>query len=249
MTDRPDDPLWSVTAPPATGFASDPLAAAAPDPTPASGLFLYPQQQKRRRRWWPTVLVLVVVALVGYYVISLYQVWTTGLSDHRRPTDVIVVLGAAQYDGRPSPQLAARLDHAADLFDEELAPLVFVTGGNQPGDRYTEAKASQLYLLALGVPESAILMEDTGSSTWESLVNVADRLGEMGLDDVILVTDPYHSLRTKLMAEELGLVAHSSATRTSPVNGGEAFLRHLREAAGVAAGRILGWERLVSLTS
>lgn len=247
MTQGHDDPLWSATAPPPTGFASDPLASVQAEPTPARGVVLYPVP-KRRRRWFLHTFVAVAVMLVGYYVISLYQVWTTGLSDHRRPTEVIVVLGAAQYDGRPSPQLAARLDHAAQLYADELAPLVFVTGGNQPGDRYTEAKASQLYLLALGVPESAILMEDTGSSTWESLVNVRDALAELGLSDVILVSDPYHSLRSKLMGEELGLIAHSSATRTSPVDGGEAFVRHLREAAGVAAGRILGWERLVDLT-
>lgn len=247
MTDASDDPLWSVTAPPATGFASDPLAASGVDPTPARGMLLYPTVKKRRR---PLiyVLTLAVVALFGYYVISLYQVWTTGLSDHRETTDVIVVLGAAQYDGRPSPQLAARLDHAAELYAEGLAPLVFVTGGKQDGDRYTEAKASQLYLLALGIPESAILMEDTGSSTWESLTNVDQQLTDMGFADVIVVTDPYHSLRTKLMAEERGLVAHSSATRTSPVTGGGAFLRHLREAAGVAIGRIIGWQRLSNLT-
>lgn len=249
MTDSHDDPLWSVTAPPATGFASDPLAATTPDPTPALGVSLYPQPKRRRRRWWLWSIVAIVAVLVCYYVISLYQVWTTGLSDHRRPTDVIVVLGAAQYDGRPSPQLAARLDHAAALYADELAPLVFVTGGNRPGDRYTEAKASQLYLLALGVPESAILMEETGGSTWESLSNVAARLAEMGLSDVIVVTDPYHAQRAKSMGEELGLVAHASATRTSPIDGADAFVRHLREAAGLAAARIIGWQRLVDLTT
>jgi uncharacterized SAM-binding protein YcdF (DUF218 family) len=247
VTQGPDDPLWSVTAPPATGFASDPLASASPDPTPAAGIFLYPQPTKKRR-WWLRLVVAAVLAMFGYYAISLYQVWTTGLSDHRRATEAIVVLGAAQYDGRPSPQLAARLDHAAALHSQELAPIVFATGGKQPGDRFTEAKASQLYLLALGVPESAILLEDTGTSTWESLSNVEAVLREIGASDVILVTDPYHSLRAKLMGEELGLVAHTSATRTSPVSGGEATLRHLREAAGVALGRLLGWGRLVSVT-
>jgi uncharacterized SAM-binding protein YcdF (DUF218 family) len=245
VSGAPDDPLWSVTAPTPTGFRSDPLASL--HRTPARGLPLYPVE-RRRRRWVRWVVLALIGLLVGYYLISLFQVWTTGISDHRRRTDAIVVLGAAQYDGRPSPQLAARLDHAALLYEKELAPVVFVTGGNRPGDRYTEAKASQLYLLALGVPESAIMMETTGASTWESLSNVEVELSRIGVSDVIVVTDPYHALRAKLMAEELGLVAHASATHTSPVDGWQAVVRHLREAAGVAVGRLVGWERLVSWT-
>jgi uncharacterized SAM-binding protein YcdF (DUF218 family) len=265
-----DEPTAPVLA---TGFASDPLAATAVpepridirtemiamipetgntpiltspllDPTPPSGQRL---RFRRRRSWRRRVLGLLgvlVVAAVGYFTISIFQVWSTGTTDHREPADVIAVLGAAQYDGRPSPQLRARLDQAVVLYEEGVAPVVFVTGGKREGDRFTEAEASRDYLVRAGVPAIAILMESEGSSTWESLQNMSGVLGPLEFDDVIIVTDPYHSLRAKLMAEELGMTAHVSPTRTSPVQGGAAFWRHVREAGGVAVGRIIGFSRL-----
>jgi uncharacterized SAM-binding protein YcdF (DUF218 family) len=183
---------------------------------------------------------------VLYYFLTLAQVWRTGVTDHDRPVDAIVVMGAAQYDGRPSPQLQARLDHVVELWSRGLAPMVIVTGGNQPGDRFTEASTSQNYLQANGVPASAIVGEDTGSSSWESLKNIAERADEWGVRSVILVSDPFHSLRIKLMAEELGLTAYTSATDTSPVRGWTAAKKHFAEAAGVAAGRLVGFDRLES---
>jgi uncharacterized SAM-binding protein YcdF (DUF218 family) len=173
---------------------------------------------------------------------------STGSHDDAQPVDAIVVMGAAQYDGRPSPQLAARLDHVADLWSQGLAPTVVVTGGNQPGDRFTEADASQAYLVERGVPESAVLAESTGGSTHESLENVADLLGD---DDVaiLLVTDPYHALRTKLTAEEVGFArAYVSPTPTSVVTGSNELRRQIGEAVGVAVGRIIGFGRLSGLT-
>ena len=192
-------------------------------------------------------------ALVGlfgflYVLVSIFQVWSTGRSDHDEPVDAIVVMGAAQYDGTPSPQLAARLDHVVELWPNDVAPLVVVTGGNLPGDRFTEAESSAAYLVERGVPESAILSEDEGSTTFESLEAVARLLAERGLDEVLIVTDPYHALRSKLTAKEVGLDAHVSSTDTSAVTGGASFRRHLQEGAGVAVGRIIGFERLASLT-
>ncbi len=162
--------------------------------------------------------------------------------------DAIVVMGAAQYDGRPSPQLQARLDHVVDLWPEGYAPLVVATGGNRPGDRFTEAEASAKYLTENGVPESAILLESEGTSSYESLTGVESLLAERGLDTVLIVTDPYHALRSKLIAEEVGLTAHVSPTPTSVVTGSKALERHLTEAAGVAVGRIIGFDRLDDLT-
>ena len=98
-----------------------------------------------------------------------YQVHATGRSDQARPVDAIVVMGAAQYDGRPSPQLAARLDHVAELWAEGLAEVMVVTGGNQPGDRFTEAEASANYLIDRGVPAESILQEDASHSSYASL--------------------------------------------------------------------------------
>ena len=209
-----------------------------------------PVRDRSRRRRRPllrrTLLVtlFVVLVLLGYYVVSLLQVWSTGKSDQARPVDAIVVLGAAQYDGEPSPQLAARLDHVAELWPRELAPVVVTTGGGRPGDRFTEAQASASYLAERGVPESAILLENDGSTTFESMKNVAAELEQRGLDRVLIVTDPYHALRSRLIAEEAGLEAYVSPTTTSVVTGGTALKRELREAGGVMLGRVIGFDRL-----
>jgi uncharacterized SAM-binding protein YcdF (DUF218 family) len=203
---------------------------------------------RRRRRWWLWAILAIVAGGALYYFVTLIQVWRVGDSDQARPVDAIVVMGAAQYDGRPSPQLQARLDHVVELWDRGLAPIVVVTGGNQPGDRFTEAGASARYLAAHGVDPDAILQEDHGHSSWASLETVAAMLHERGLDRVLLVSDPYHSLRIRLMAQELELTAYVSPTRTSPVTGPRAFGKELKEAAGVALGRIIGFDRLLSLT-
>ena len=132
-----------------------------------------------------------------YYLVGLYQVWRSARSDEARAADAIVVLGAAQYDGRPSPVLAARLDHALALWEQGYAPRIVVTGGKQEGDRFTEATASAEYLMSRGVPDSAILREVQGTSTWESLAATARILRNRGLESVLVVSDPYHSLRAR----------------------------------------------------
>ena len=201
-------------------------------------------RRRRNVRRAARAVMLLVIALVGYLGVSLYQVWSTGRSDHTGPVDAIVVMGAAQYDGRPSPQLAARLDHAAELWPTGQADLVVVTGGNRPGDRFTEAEASATYLQERGVPANALVLEDQGTSSYESLRGVADLLQARGLEEVLIVTDPYHALRSKLIAQEVGLDAHVSPTPTSVVRGGEERTRELQEAAGVALGRLIGFEHI-----
>ena len=184
---------------------------------------------------------------LGYYAISLTQVYLTGRSDQvgdASPADAIVVLGAAQYDGRPSPQLAARLDHVVTLYEQGVAPVVVVTGGKQPNDRFTEAESSAQYLVDRGVPAEAIVMETSGRTTYESMAGTADLLDQRGLDRVVVVTDPYHALRSRLIAQDVGLTAYVSPTPTSVVRGGRAARRHLAEAAAVALGRIVGFDHL-----
>lgn len=198
----------------------------------------------RSLRWVLRAAALLLIAGLVYFAVSFYQVWATGRHDQARPVDAIVVMGAAQYDGQPSPQLAARLDHVVELWPQGVAPLVVVTGGNRPGDRFTEAQASAAYLAERGVPADAIVLEDQGTTSYESLRGVRQLLSQRNLDDVLIVTDPYHALRSRLIAEELGLRAHVSPTPTSVVTGGEQFARQLQEAAGVAIGRLLGFERL-----
>jgi uncharacterized SAM-binding protein YcdF (DUF218 family) len=204
-------------------------------------------RHSRRRRRVPIalrVLLGLLLAVIAYYGFNVIQVFATGRSDQARPVDAIVVLGAAQYDGRPSPQLAARLDHVVTVYGDGVAPLVVVTGGKQPGDRFTEAEASRDYLVDHGVPADAILLETEGHSTYESMEGVADLLAARGLRRVLVVTDPFHSLRSRMIAEDVGLQAYVSPTPTSVVRGGQEVRRTLLEAAGVAVGRIIGFDRI-----
>jgi uncharacterized SAM-binding protein YcdF (DUF218 family) len=193
--------------------------------------------------WW-RLLLLAVVAVFVYFGVTFFQVWSTGRADQARAVDAIVVMGAAQYDGTPSPQLAARLDHAADLYALGLAPRVVVTGGKQPDDRFTEAEASAHYLTRRGVPAEAIVLENAGRTTYESLQGVADILGARQLDSVLIVTDPFHSLRSRLIAQHAGLTAYVSPTPSSVVTGGNELRRELLEAAGIGIGRLLGFDRI-----
>ncbi len=197
------------------------------------------------------VVGLFLIISMIYGCANLAQVWWVGRSDQARAVDAIVVLGVAQYDGRPSPQLQARLDHALALLLEGASPLVITTGGNQPGDRFTEAEASANYLIqGLGIDYQAteILQENSGSTTRESLIGVRDIMQSRGLHSVLIVTDPYHSLRSRLIAQDLGLVAYVSPTRTSPLRGASAVSRHVREALGVAVAHLIGLANLERLT-
>lgn len=210
----------------------------------------HPRRRIRRRVRWGRVALGVLAVVVGYYLVSLFQVWRAGQESTPPPAsaDVIVVLGAAQYDGRPSPQLAARLDHGLSLWQDGVAPLIMVTGGKQPGDRFTEADAGFTYLVERGVPAEAIRREDVGRTTYESLDAAAEVLAGEQIDRVVLVTDPYHSLRTRLIADEVGLVGELSPTPSSVVTGWSSFRRQVFEAGGVAVGRLVGFERLSDLT-
>ena len=198
--------------------------------------------------------VLVIFALSCAYVgLSTFEVWRVGRSsgiETVSSADAIVVMGAAQYDGRPSPQLAARLDHVVDLWNAGKAPLVIVTGGKQSGDRFTEARSSRDYLVERGVPTTDILEESSSHSTWESLRNVRELLNATRptVKKLLIVTDPFHSLRSRLIAEENGFAASTSSTPTSPVVGAKALEKHLKEGCGVALGRIIGFQRLWKIT-
>jgi uncharacterized SAM-binding protein YcdF (DUF218 family) len=205
------------------------------------------RRRKRKRTWVVRLVVALVVIFLlifGYFLVSLYQVWSTGRHDQARQVDAIVVLGAAQYDGKASPQLAARLDQVLRLWPEGYAPLVIATGGKQPGDRFTEAQTSGAYLTKRGIPQDAILLENEGSNTYESLQAVAAALERRDLHSVLIVTDPYHALRSRLIAEDVGLEAYTSPTTSSVVSGGERWKRNVQEAGGVMLGRIFGFDRL-----
>jgi uncharacterized SAM-binding protein YcdF (DUF218 family) len=190
---------------------------------------------------------LVLVLILGYLGVTLAQVWLASTRDAARPAGAIVVLGAAQYDGRPSPVLAARLDHAVALFREGLAPLIVVTGSNRPGDRVTEATASANYLHARGVPEDAIRREVQGTNTYDQVAATRRLLRTEGIEDAVLVSDPLHSHRLALTARETGLIAHISPRTVQLTSPGERFRWSIRETVAVAAGRVVTFRRLRNL--
>lgn len=199
-----------------------------------------------RRRWLRRtvrVAMALVVLLVAYVALTFVQVYRASHHDGARPADAIIVLGAAQYDGEPSPVLQDRLDHALDLYEADLAERIVLTGGRQEGDRFTEATAGYNYLRARGVPDEALLKEVDGTSTWESLRASARFLLAEDLSRVVLVTDDYHAYRVEAIAEDIGLDATVSPTDSRLSTSGR--LRQLaRETAAVAVGRIIGYDRL-----
>ena len=195
-----------------------------------------------------TFSVLVLAGFM-YICLNIVQVWSVGRSSGTREVDAIVVMGVAQYDGRPSPQLQARLDHVLTLWKAGVAKLVVTTGGNQPGDRFTEARASADYLVAGGIPEAAISMEDIGATTLQSLQGVAEILHSRGLSSVEIVTDPYHALRSRLIAQDLGLTAYVSPTEHSAVTGGAEKRRMINEGLGLALAHVIGFQALDRLTN
>ncbi|HEY3336051.1 MAG TPA: YdcF family protein [Candidatus Limnocylindrales bacterium] len=158
----------------------------------------------------------LAVTLAG--TVAVLRIWQQGGSDEQRPSDAIVVLGAAQYDGRPSPVFEARLEHAVALYRAGIAPRFVVTGGKLPGDRTTEAAVAREYAIAHGVPASAVFGEDQAHNTLDSLRTVAGELDERGLRSAVFVSDPTHMYRVLRIASDLGLEAYGSPTRTSPVD-------------------------------
>jgi uncharacterized SAM-binding protein YcdF (DUF218 family) len=185
-------------------------------------------------------------SLVG---LNVAQVWLAGRASDSGPVDAIVVMGAAQYDGRPTAQFAARLDHAYDLWMEGVAPIIVTTGGNQPGDRFTEGGSGAKYLNERGVDSSSLLIEESGSTTRQSLVGVADLLASRGADHILIVTEPFHALRSKLIAQDLGLIVELSSTRTSPLGRLDAARHHLVEGVGVTLGQFIGFRALDDWTN
>jgi uncharacterized SAM-binding protein YcdF (DUF218 family) len=164
------------------------------------------------------LLVVGGIGLIGVGAFATYRIWEEGQRDDQRPADAIVVLGAAQYDGRPSPVFAARLDHAVALYLHGAAPVLIVTGGKREGDRTTEAAVARRFAIENQVPDSAILVEDRGRTTLESLQSVGSIMRRYGLKSAIFVSDRMHMLRVLRIARDQGVVAYGSPTLTSPTD-------------------------------
>jgi uncharacterized SAM-binding protein YcdF (DUF218 family) len=164
------------------------------------------------------ILLAVVILPLLVYCLAFLAVVRASSQDQRRPADAIVVLGAAQYNGKPSPVLRARLDHALSLYREGLAATMVVTGGIGEGDRVSEATVGRQYLVGHGIPDSAVVVRPQGRSTQASIRSVAQWAAEHGVRRVLLVSDPFHMLRLRLEARRAALEAYASPTRTSPIS-------------------------------
>ena len=189
----------------------------------------------------------LVAALIVYLTVTFVQVSMAAERDEARPAQAIIIMGSAEYNGVPSPDLKARLDHALDLWHRKLAPILVVTGGREPGDVYTEATAEANYLLNHGVPDASILREVNGRDTWDSLAAAAVFLKQRGITRVLLVSDPFHDARITAMSSELGLHGYASPTRTSPIRGMTNLYHLLKETVEVALGQVIGFRRLMGV--
>ena len=188
------------------------------------------------KRWLIVIAITVPVAavlLIGGLVVAIY---VQARSSEFAAADAIIIMGAAQYNGRPSPVLQSRLDTALDAYERGLAPRVVVTGGNQPGDAFTEAGTQRQYLIDRGVPSEAIVVEEISTSTQESIERVAEIVAPLGINRVLIVSDGFHLFRSKLMARDAGLnPVGGLAAEESPIEPGSMseFSYILRETAGV----------------
>jgi uncharacterized SAM-binding protein YcdF (DUF218 family) len=192
------------------------------------------------------IVAAVVAVVVVYLLVTAVQVWLTGRRYEPRLAGAIVVMGAAQYNGVPSPDLAARLNQAVVLWKGHYATLVMVTGSKERGDRYTEAQASARYLIAAGIPGRDIL-ESGGSDSWENLAQSAPALRDRGDSTVLIVSDPFHEARSLAIATDVGLHPYATPAQHSPIRGFSTVPYYAKETVGVAVGRIIGFDRLSSL--
>jgi uncharacterized SAM-binding protein YcdF (DUF218 family) len=179
-----------------------------------------------------------VLALLVYLIFIAKQIYDQSNMDEARPADVIIVLGAAEYRGRPSPVLRARLDHALELYRQQLAPRILTTGGAGGDPVFTEGEVGRNYLVRRGVPSEAITVEPEGDSTMHSTAAAAEIMRRMNLDSAIVVSDGYHIWRVKKMLEFRGLNVYGSPRPSVPKGTwGEKWL-YFRQAIGYMLWRV-----------
>jgi len=188
------------------------------------------------------------IALVSYLGIAAASLTWAGSHYDTDAVDAIVVMGAAQYDGVPSPLLESRLQHALELWKQKQAPVIAVTGGKRVGDRFTEGATSRRWLADRGVPAADIIVESVGHSTWESIENLAPLLNDANVHSVVVVSSSWHVQRAELSLEELGFRALSSASPNGVLSASSEKSKLIREIGGVSLGRIIGFGTLFDIT-
>ena len=200
---------------------------------------------------WPArlvlrILMIVVAVVVVYFAVTAIQVWLTSRQYDPRPAQAIVVMGAAQYNGVPSPDLKARLNQADALYTHGYAQTIMLTGYKEQGDHFTESEAGARYLERLGVPASAMIQVG-GDDSWQNLADAASELRRRGDTSVLVVTDPFHEDRSMAIATAVGLTPSPTPTRSSPISGWSAMPYFAKETFGVGMGRIIGYSNLHAL--
>ena len=195
-------------------------------------------------RWALRIAILVVTVIVLYFAVTFVQVWLTSRQYDPHPAGAIVVMGAAQYDCVPSPDLRARLNQAALLYHERYAPLIVVTGNKKPGDKCTESQSGAMYLEEVkGVPSSAILQAG-GDDSYQNIADAQPALLAHGDRVILVTTDPFHEDRSMAIASDLSLTPSPTPTQTSPITGWSTLPYFVKETVGVGLGRIIGYNHL-----
>jgi uncharacterized SAM-binding protein YcdF (DUF218 family) len=194
-------------------------------------------------RWALRIAGLVVAVIVLYFAVTLAQVWLTSRDYAPRPAGAILVMGAAQYDCVPSPDLRARLDEALALYHDGYSHLIAVTGNKQPGDKCTESQSGAMYLESKGVPAADVL-EAGGDDSYQNIADAVPALRAHGVRVVLVTTDPFHEDRSMAIASGLGLSPFPTPTRTSPISGWSTVPYFVKEGVGVGFGRIIGYDHL-----
>jgi uncharacterized SAM-binding protein YcdF (DUF218 family) len=189
------------------------------------------------------VIGLFLTALLIYFSVTLVQVWLTSRHYDPHQAGVILVMGAAQYDGVPSPDLQSRLDEAETLFKAGDANLIMVTGGKEPGDVFTEAQAGARYLESKGVPARDILQAG-GNDSYQNISDAVPQLKARGISTVLVTTDPFHEDRSMAIVSSFDLTPSPTPTQDSPIRGWSTVPYFLKEAAGVGLGRVIGYNHL-----
>lgn len=189
-----------------------------------------------------------LVVLVGYFAVTFVQIWLRGHDHSNESAAAILVFGTAEDDGVPSAELSARLAHALALYDEGRARYVVVTGGNRPGDAYTEAGVSATYLERHGVAKDRIIVGG-GVDTWQNVESVAPKLKSRGLRSVLTVTDPFHEFRAMAITSDFGLTPYPSPVTGSPTVHYGLWKYYLKETLEVGAARVVGYQRLSEWTA
>ncbi|HUY16222.1 MAG TPA: YdcF family protein [Acidimicrobiales bacterium] len=191
---------------------------------------------------------LFLTVLVLYFAVTFVQIWWRGHEHTTSSAQAILVFGTTEDNGRASPELKARLDQALSLYREGRAPWIVVTGGNRPGDVYTEAGVSATYLESHGVSTSHVL-QGAGNDTWQNVQTVIAKLKRHHITTVITVTDPFHEFRAMAIASSQGLRPYPSPVRNSPTIKHQLWRYYLKETLAVGVGRVVGYGRLSSWTT